>query len=637
MGVDRRLMSPETGQILRFTPRGARRPIWGETVKNSVLLIAVALLWPAQAAELETIVVYASRLGASTQQPTILTGSEIDARHAHHAGDALLALSGVAISRAGNRGGLTQARVRGAEANHVLVMLDGIEMNNAALGGEYNLGHLDLTGARRVEIMNGPQSAIWGSDALAGLIYIDTTPREDAMTIDVAGGSMATRDASITASRSSAAGHAVIAASHFATDGNNLARTGDELDGYRATTLHTNISRSLGPWTVGAVFRGVDAEVEYDPTPYPAYIPADGDNITESDHRYAKLEASHLGVGFWQPRLTITEVRAGDENIETTSRILTLGEKTAIAFSNNFALGDAHRLNATAELERQRFTQRGAATPFGDPNQQQGTRTASVAAEYQYRTRYALASVSARYDANDQFDNSAAYHVGVARAAGPGRLFANVGTGIKNPTFAERYGFAPDTFIGNPDLKPERSVEYEAGYATRRFSFAYFDNRLTDEIDGFVFDPERMGFTAENRADRSRRRGVEIGYLDTFGPFRIAAHYTYVDAAEKDRAEIRRPRHQGRVDLSGTIASSARFNVGVAVVGEQYDNDFSAYPAIRRTLDSYLLAHGGLDFRISPRTRIYLQVENAFDTDYEDVFGFRNPGRRAVAGCALRL
>ena len=630
-------MSPETGQILRFTPRGVRRLIWGETVKNSVLLIAVALLWPARAAELETIVVYASRLGASTQQPTILTGAEIDARHAHHAGDALLGLPGVAISRAGNRGGLTQARVRGAEANHVLVMLDGIEMNNVALGGEYNFGHLDLTGARRVEIMNGPQSAIWGSDALAGLIYIDTTPHENAVTIDAAGGSMATRDASITASRSSAAGHAVFAASHFATDGNNLARTGDELDGYRATTLHTNISRSLGPWTVGAVFRGVDAEVEYDPTPYPAYIPADGDNITESDHRYAKLEASHLGVGFWQPRLTITEVRAGDENIETTSRILTLGEKTAIAFSNNFALGDAHRLNATAELERQRFTQRGAATPFGDPNQQQGTRTASVAAEYQYRTRYALASVSARYDANDQFDNSAAYHLGVAWAAGPGRLFANVGTGIKNPTFAERYGFAPDTFIGNPDLKPERSVEYEAGYATRPFSFTYFDNRLTDEIDGFVFDPERMGFTAENRADRSRRRGVEIGYLDSFGPLRITAHYTYVDAAEKDRAEIRRPRHQGRVDLSGTIASSARFNVGVAVVGEQYDNDFSAYPAIRRTLGSYLLAHGGLDFRISPRTRIYLQVENAFDTDYEDVFGFRNPGRRALAGCALRL
>ena len=176
------------------------------TVKRLLLLIAAAFQGPAHAAELETIVVYASRLGATTQQPTILSESEIEARHAHHAGDILRAAPGVALSQAGNRGGLTQARVRGAEANHVLVMLDGIEMNNVALGGEYNFGYLDLTGARRVEIMNGPQSAIWGSDALAGLLYIDTTPRENAVTVDAAGGSMATRDTSITVSRSNTKG-----------------------------------------------------------------------------------------------------------------------------------------------------------------------------------------------------------------------------------------------------------------------------------------------------------------------------------------------------------------------------------------------------------------------------------------------
>ena len=607
------------------------------TVKRLLLLIAAAFQGPAHAAELETIVVYASRLGATTQQPTILSESEIEARHAHHAGDILRAASGVALSQAGNRGGLTQARVRGAEANHVLVMLDGIEMNNVALGGEYNFGYLDLTGARRVEIMNGPQSAIWGSDALAGLLYIDTTPRENAVTVDAAGGSMATRDTSITVSRSNTKGHAVFSASHFATDGNNLARIGDEEDGHRATTLHANLSRDLGSWRLSAVLRGVDAEVEYDPTPFPAYIPADGDNLTMSDRRYAKLEASHPGTGFWEPRLTVTATRAGDENTEARGRTETFGEKTAITFSNNFALADGHRLNATAELERQHFTQRGQATPFGDPNQQQDTRTASVAAEYQYRSRNVLASLSARHDANDQFENAVAYHVGVAWALGVGRLFANVGTGIKNPTFTERFGYSPDTFIGNPDLKPERSVEYEAGYATRRLSLTWFDNRLTDEINGFVFDPARGGFTADNRADKSRRRGIEVGYADTFGAYRIAAHYTYVDSSEAEDAEIRRPRHQGRLDLTGTITASVRFNVGVAAVGEQYDNDFSAFPANRVTLDSYQLVHGGLDFQVSPRARIYLQMENALDMDFEDVFGYRTPGRRAMLGCTLRL
>ena len=606
------------------------------TVKRLVLLIA-ALQWPAHAAELETIVVHASRLGATTQQPTILTESEIDARHAHHAGDILRAAPGVALSQTGNRGGLTQARVRGAEANHALVVLDGIEMNNPALGGEYNFGYLDLIGAQRLEIMNGPQSAIWGSDALAGLMYIDTTPDENAVTIDAAAGNMATRDASLTASRSDEAGHAAFSVSHFATDGNNLARIGDEKDGHRATTVHANVARVLGPWTVGAILRGVDAEVEYDPTPFPAYIPADGDNLTVSDRRYAKIEASRPGAGFWEPRLTISSVRSGDENTGSTGRTETFGEKTGLVFSNNFAFSDAHRLNATAEIERQRFTQRAQATAFGDPNQEQEVRTAGIAAEYQYRTRLALASFSARYDANDAFDNAPAYHAGVARAAGPGRLFANFGTGTKNPTFTERFGYSPDTFIGNPDLKPERSIEYEAGYATERFSFTCFDNQLTDEIEGFVFDAARGAFTADNRDVKSRRRGVEIGYFDTFGHLNVTAHYTYIDSTEDDSVEIRRPRHQGRVDLTGSITQSARFNLGVAAVGEQYDNDFSAFPAIRRTLDAYLLVHGGVDFRISARARIYLQVENALDTDYEEIFGYRSPGRRAMAGYTLRL
>ena len=607
------------------------------TVRRLILLIAVCAAWPAHAAELETIVVYASRLGATTQQPTILTESEIETRRAHHAGDILRALPGMALSQAGNRGGLTQARIRGAEANHVLVMLDGIELNNVALGGEYNFGHLDLTGARRVEIMNGPQSAVWGSEALAGLLYIDTTPGEDGVTIDAAAGGMATRDASIAAARSNAAGHVAFSASHFATDGNNIARTGDEKDGFSATTLHANISRQLGSWDFGAVLRGVDARVEYDPTPFPAFVPVDGDNHTLSDRRYAKLEASHPGIGSWAPRLTVTRSIADDANFESGGRTDTSGEKTAIALSNNFALGHAHRLNATAELEWQRFAQRGQATPFGDPNQQQDTRTASVAAEYQYRSRRALASLSARFDANDAFDDSMAYHAGVAWAAGPGRLFANLGAGIKNPTFAERFGYAPDTFIGNPDLKPEQSVEFEAGYATRRFSFTYFDNRLADEIDGFVFDPAHGGFTADNRDEKSRRRGAEIGYFDTFGSLEVSAHYTYLDASESDHPEIRRPRHQARADVFGPLTPSMRFNLGVAAVGEQYDHDFSEFPAIRRTLPAYRLVHGGMDFRVSPEARVYLQLENAFDADFEDVFGYRNPGRRALAGCTLRF
>ena len=603
-------------------------------MRNFRLLFGLIALFPlSAAAELEVIVVQASRLGASDRPLTVLTDDDIESRHAHHAADVLRALPGMALSRAGNRGGQTQARLRGAEANHVLTVLDGIELNNPASGSEYDFAHLDLTGATRLEIANGPRSAVWGVDALAGLVYIDTTPTEDVLRFDLAGGTQSTRDASAQLARVGAAGHIGLTFSRFDTGGTNVARSGDEQDGYRNTTLHLNTLRRVGSMTFGAVVRAVDAELEYDPTPFPAFVPADGDRGADLRRRYAKLEASHTGSARWQPTLTVTTARAHDVQFADGTQIAaTLGERVTTTFSNNFTLSTAHYLNATLERESQRFRQRGAVTPFGNPNQRQQVDARGAAAEYQFRGPHTFASLSARFDAQDEFDDAVAWNAAIARALGPGRAFANVGTGVKNPTFTERYGHTPDTFHGNPDLEPEQSIEYEIGYATGRLSVAAFAAELDNEIAGFVFDFARGGFTARNLNRRSRRHGVEIGYRDTLGGVQISASYTWLDATEDGAEEVRRPRHQGRIDAAGSLSGALRFNLGAAVVSEQLDNDYSTLPSVRRTLDRYTLVHAGLTWSLSPRVRAYLQVENVFDEDYEDILGYGNPGVRAMAG-----
>ena len=304
-------------------------------------------------------------------------------------------------------------------------------------------------------------------------------------------------------------GHIAALASHFGTGGSNIARRGDEEDGYRNATLHLNAARQVGAFTLSAVARAVDAESEYDPSPFPTYLPADGDNEGHGRRRYFKLQARR-DTGRWQPTLAITSARSHDATSAAGTALGTvLGERQTLSFANEFAFGEAHRVAFTLEQERERFRQRAAATPFGDPNQRRRMVADSAALEYQFHTGDVMASLAARFDANSAFGDAHAWRAGVAWQPRHGRLFANVGTGVKNPSFVERFGYFADAFIGNPSLRPETSREVELGYATERFSLTLFASELDDEIAGFVFGPAGGGFTAHNCRERSRRRGFK--------------------------------------------------------------------------------------------------------------------------------
>ena len=165
-------------------------------------LIAVVALVPVSALaasedEIEQILVSASRIGVVDQRVHVLDEADVDSA-GFHPTDLPTLVPGFALSTAGPRGALSQARVRGAEANHLLVMIDGIQVNDPAAGSEFDFGSLDLAAIERVEFLAGPQSAVWGSDAIAGVLHIDTTPRVDDRRLRVGYGSHHTTDADIT-------------------------------------------------------------------------------------------------------------------------------------------------------------------------------------------------------------------------------------------------------------------------------------------------------------------------------------------------------------------------------------------------------------------------------------------------------
>ena len=250
--------------------------------------------------------------------------------------------------------------------------------------------------------------------------------------------------------------------------------------------------------------------------------------------------------------------------------------------------------------------------------------------------------LSLRFDNNSDFDDSLTGRASLVwNVSDETALRANIGTGQKTPTFTERFGYFPGQFIGNPALKPERSLSYEVGLDQRigdavTVQLAFFKQDIEDEIDGFVFDPATFLFTANNLKTTSKRSGAElgarVGMTDRFG---LNMTYTYTDATENGARELRRPLHSGSLqadysflDSRGRIALSADYG------GTRQDAFFPPWPSPMEivTLKNHWLLDLTAQYDVSNATSLFVRAKNLLDTEYEQVYGYRTPGRAAYAG-----
>ncbi|MEO1474348.1 MAG: TonB-dependent receptor, partial [Pseudomonadota bacterium] len=223
-----------------------------------------------------------------------------------------------------------------------------------------------------------------------------------------------------------------------------------------------------------------------------------------------------------------------------------------------------------------------------------------------------------------------------------GRFRASIGTGVKNPTFTELFGFFPGSFVGNPDLVPEESTSWEIGwdgaFGPLDLSATYFDAQLTDEI--FTdFNPDFTA-TARNRTGESERSGVELGARwQATSALSIAGQATFTESSSEDGSdEVRVPSETASLalDYRPDGWKGGRMGVAFDYVGEQDDFDFGAFPAARVTLDSYVLASATLEVPMGDRLIFTLRGENLFDQDATDVFGFSSPGAGLFVGIKVR-
>lgn len=631
-------------------------------------LISSAPAFAEEPAELDDLVITAGLEPISARDVsssiTIITREEIEQRQAKFLADLLRDVPGFAVSQAGGPGTQTQIRVRGAEANQLLVLMDGVRANDPASADEFQYQYSSTANIERIEIIRGPQSAIWGTDALAGVINI--IRRKDVsnqyINANAEYGSFSSLslgvDGGINRGKLQVSG----GISYMDTDGTNISRVGDEDDG--ADNTNANISLTIDAtdaWQLYFSGQHVDARTEFDDTDYiDTGLPADSDRVTRAKRDYLRGEARFDPAGSrWNGSFSINWLNTDNDNYgdgvldtSTSADSLEFRLKTSVLLGNEEKQN--HRLTFAIDHDNVDFSQRGVASPWGNPNQDQSFNVTGYAAEYVGKPSEGFNwTLNGRLDDFSDFDNAFTWQLAASqRLRSTWKIRGSVGTGSKAPNFTERFGFFPEFFIGNPDLKPETSRGWELGLEktfdenTYQLSATYFRQKLKDEIDGFVFDPDTLLFTAANKEEDSHRKGVELLFSGRpMNALSFDASYTYLDASENDpfegsTREVRRPRHMASLSLRYWFAADrGNLNLNVNYNGDQLDNFFPPpyFPEEVIVLEGYTIVDLAASWKVNNKLELIGRINNLFDKDYEEIYGFARPGRGIYAGLRGRF
>ncbi|MDP9414466.1 MAG: TonB-dependent receptor [Pseudomonadota bacterium] len=629
----------------------------------SFLLAAPAATSAVQSASLDVpeseIVVTASLTPVQEEEApatvTTIDQSRIEALGEPLVADLLRRVPGVSVASAGPPGTQTQVRIRGAEANHTLLLIDGIRFNDPAAGNEPRFELLTTEGLARVEVVRGPQSALYGAEAIGGVVALFTgrqAPGAGASALLEAGSHDYVR-ASASAGSSNDARSLNVYGGYQRSSGIDSFGQGGERDGYDNLTFGGTAGLQLS----SAVALGLSARYTDGTSEFDGFNPATfrrGNTLDETRNRIGamRLSATIAPVeSAWSFKLGGTVLGSSNRNRRAETPLnRTSGERYVLdaLVSRELVTGSIrHQFSIAGDYEDERFQAKDQAFS-GRTNQNRDRDRGAVVGEW--RATFAdriTTDLALRHDSFEGFaDATTVRGSALVEIVEPLALFAGYGEGIARPTFFELFGFFPGRFRGNPDLKPERSRGYELGLRYRsgavRAAITGYRQRLTDEIIS-TFDRATFLSGVDNAAGTSRRKGVEV---ETEWRARsnvtLWANYNYLDAEEQQvrggaaLREVRRPRHSGSAGIAGQWL---RFSGGASAdyVGKRTDLDFDAFPARRVTLDDYVLVNARAAYRLTDMVEAFGRVSNLFDADYEDVIGFETLGRTIAAGIRVRF
>ena len=567
---------------------------------------------------------------------SVVTAQEIQDRGISTVVDALRALPGVSVSSAGS--GFVQVRMRGGEARHTLVLLDGVQL--AGGEGEYTFSGLQTTNIERIEVLRGPQSVVYGSNATTGVINIITRKGTVGKTYDgtfEVGGATA---GSVFLSRRDERGGISLSLSRRSDPSFDQSGDGGERDKLdRLTAVLSGDYLVTDALKLGFVLRRSKEYFDFDATNFAAtdadsYIVDDTTLMGHSKEvigsvfaEYAMLEG-RLVHRLAYERTENKARRDGAPQTQTDADVVKY--RLSYGLDGNTVAEADHLLNVMLETHADSSPM----TPLYERSSK------SVAVEYRARLSGGLDfQAGVRHDDNDLFEDATTWNVALSYLV-PNtdiRLHSSMGTGVLNPSYFSLYANAFG-YTGNPDLDPERNKSFDIGaefpvlQGRGTVDVTYFDETLTDEIS-----PVSLGggaFTYGNQTGDSTRKGVEIaGNLQATDAVALRMSYTYLNARNPDGSvEIRRPRHE--LSLGATVETfGGRGQVAVDLrhVSGNYDTQFfGTYDTAE--LPAYTTVDVATEYAVNDTYTLTARVTNLFKDEAVDVWGYGSPGRAAYVG-----
>jgi vitamin B12 transporter len=637
-------------------------------------LVAVLALLPAtlhaqqDTTRIAPMVVTATRLptpaNALTAAVTVLHGADLRAEGLTHVGDALRRVPGLALARTSSFGSQHTLFVRGGQSNYTRVLVDGVPLNEP--GGVLDLGRVTLDNVERIEVVRGPASVLYGSEAVAGVIQIFTRTGTGAARWDteLGGGSYGTERLSLGGSGAFGAWGWTLQGDHHATDGILPYNNEYVNDGAASSLAWRNTRHDLRLTT------------RYNTSIYRYPTGSDGSvedrNAERTEHRLA----SSLDYGYTvddrvQMRLMgsamdlLPRTNDGADDAGDTSGFYGFFAKGTVRrrlfdARTIVRLGTAQFLTLGTEYTRD--TERSASvsqSEFGDfPDQLRAAReTRAFYVQGQGSAGRVDYTVGGRLDDNSAFGIFRTARVGTAyRVSDRVRVRASAGTAFKAPSFFEN--FATGFTVGNPALRPERTRSADVGVElalprASTLTMTAFAQKFRDLIQyngaAPFGDPNYYNIAAANaggvevEATLPALFGVEHSVSHTWTDTRVAdAGFNTTPEANfvQGGRLLRRPEHVTAYRMRKALVGGHSVSSALILTGEREDRDFATFPATIVFLKPYATLDLGGEFRLPARlardARLTVRIENALDVRTEQIAGFATPGRLLYAGLKLQ-